>query len=86
MVRGALAALLNLEGDIEVVAQVARGDEVVPAALSKQPDVALLDIEMPGGDGLHAAQATPQANRGYSVYPHHFPNPNQTPHGCADCV
>jgi two-component system, NarL family, response regulator DesR len=57
MVRGALAALLSLEGDIEVVAEVARGDEVVSAALAKQPDVALLDIEMPGGDGLQAAQA-----------------------------
>ena len=57
MVRGALAALLNLEEDIEVVAEAARGDEVVPAALSTQPDVALVDIEMPGGDGLHAAQA-----------------------------
>jgi two-component system response regulator DesR len=57
MVRGALAALLSLEGDIEVVAQVARGDEVVSSALAKQPDIALLDIEMPGGDGLHAAQA-----------------------------
>src|SRR5712691_4737749 len=56
MVRGALAALLSLEEDIEVVAQAARGDEVVPAALATQPDVALLDIEMPGGSGLHAAQ------------------------------
>jgi len=55
MVRGALAALLDLEGDIEVVAQVARGDEVVPAALTARPDVALLDIEMPGLDGLAAA-------------------------------
>ncbi len=57
MVRGALAALLSLEGDIEVVAEIARGDEVVPAALAVLPDVALLDIEMPGGDGLQAAQA-----------------------------
>jgi two-component system, NarL family, response regulator DesR len=57
MVRGALSALLGLEKDIEVVAEVARGDEVVPAALSAQPDVALLDIEMPGGGGLPAAQA-----------------------------
>ena len=57
MVRGALSALLSLEGDIEVVAQSARGDEVLPAALATQPDVALLDIEMPGGDGLRAAQA-----------------------------
>lgn len=57
MVRGALAALLRLEGDIAVVAEVARGDEVVPAALTTHPDVALLDIEMPGGDGLAAASA-----------------------------
>ena len=56
MVRGALAALLSREQDIEVVAEVARGDEVVQAALATQPDVALLDIEMPGGDGLAAAQ------------------------------
>ncbi len=57
MVRGALAALLRLEGDIEVVAEVARGDEVATAALKTQPDVALLDIEMPGMDGLSAARA-----------------------------
>ncbi|MEZ4596868.1 MAG: response regulator transcription factor [Chloroflexota bacterium] len=57
MVRGALAALLTLEDDIEVVAQVARGDEVVAAALAMAPDVALLDIEMPGLDGLAAAAA-----------------------------
>jgi two-component system response regulator DesR len=55
MVRGALATLLGLEEDIEVVAQVARGDEVVAAAQVAQPDVALLDIEMPGIDGLEAA-------------------------------
>ena len=57
MVRGALAALLALEGDIEVVAAVARGDEVLPHARATRPDVALLDIEMPGGDGLEAAAA-----------------------------
>jgi two-component system response regulator DesR len=57
MVRGALAALLALEGDIEIVAEVGRGDEVVPAALSARPDVALLDIEMPGCDGITAAAA-----------------------------
>ncbi len=57
MVRGALSALLSREQDIEVVAEVARGDEVVEVALSAQPDVALLDIEMPGGDGLTAAHA-----------------------------
>jgi two-component system response regulator DesR len=57
MVRGALAALLSREQDIEVVAEVARGDVVVQAACTSQPDVALLDIEMPGGSGLQAAQA-----------------------------
>jgi two-component system, NarL family, response regulator DesR len=55
MVRGALASLLELEPDIEVVAQVSRGDEVLAAALAAQPDVALLDIEMPGRTGLDAA-------------------------------
>jgi two-component system response regulator DesR len=55
MVRGALVALLTLEEDVEIVAEAARGDEVVPAALGALPDVALLDIEMPGGDGLAAA-------------------------------
>jgi two-component system, NarL family, response regulator DesR len=55
MVRGALTALLSLEEDIEIVAEVSRGDEVLPAALETLPDVALLDIEMPGGDGLEAA-------------------------------
>jgi two-component system response regulator DesR len=54
MVRGALASLLGLEPDIEVVAQVARGDEVLGAARSVTPDVALLDIEMPGATGLEA--------------------------------
>ncbi len=57
MVRGALAALLGLERDMEVVVQVARGDHVVDAALAARPDVALLDIEMPGIDGLEAATA-----------------------------
>ncbi len=57
MVRGALAALLTLEGDIEIVAEAARGDEVLPAALAARPDVALLDVEMPGGDGIAAAAA-----------------------------
>jgi two-component system response regulator DesR len=55
MVRGALSALLSLEDDIEIVAEASRGDEVLPAALDTLPDVALLDIEMPGGDGLEAA-------------------------------
>jgi two-component system response regulator DesR len=55
MVRGALSALLSLEKDIEIVAEASRGEEVLPAALNAIPDVALLDIEMPGGDGLEAA-------------------------------
>jgi two-component system response regulator DesR len=57
LVRGALAALLSLEDDLEVVAEVGRGDEVVEAARRSHPDVALLDIEMPGLDGLAAAGA-----------------------------
>lgn len=55
MVREALAALLGLEPDIEVVAQVARGDEVLAAARAQSVDVALLDIEMPGMTGIEAA-------------------------------
>ena len=55
MVRGALATVLGLEADIEVVAQVGAGDEVVPAAKQALPDVALLDVQMPGIDGLTAA-------------------------------
>jgi len=57
MVRGALVALLRLEGDIEVVAEVERGDDIVRAAQATMPDVALLDIELPGVDGLTAAKA-----------------------------
>lgn len=56
LVRGALAALLQLEGDIDVVAQVGRGDEVVAAARAAEADVCLLDIEMPGADGIEVAE------------------------------
>ena len=52
LVRGALAALLDLERDMQVVAQVGRGDEVLEAVRSAAPDVCLLDIEMPGNDGI----------------------------------
>ncbi|MCK2241019.1 MULTISPECIES: response regulator transcription factor [unclassified Crossiella] len=55
LVRGALAALLGLEADIQVVAQVGSGEEVLAAALEHRPDVALLDVQMPGKDGLAAA-------------------------------
>jgi two-component system response regulator DesR len=55
MVRGALVALLELEGDLEVVAQVGRGDEIAAAVAAHRPDVALLDIELPGLDGIAAA-------------------------------
>jgi two-component system response regulator DesR len=55
LVRGALAALLNLESDLEVVVEVGAGDEVLPAALEHRPDVCLLDVEMPGLDGIAAA-------------------------------
>ncbi|MFZ2261453.1 MAG: response regulator, partial [Luteococcus japonicus] len=54
LVRGALGALLELEGDLEVVAQVGRGDEVVDAARASGAEVCLLDIQMPGLDGLQA--------------------------------
>jgi two-component system response regulator DesR len=54
MVRGALAALLGLEADLEVVAEVGRGDEVVDAVRVSGAQVALLDVEMPGMDGLAA--------------------------------
>ncbi|MEU6891745.1 response regulator transcription factor [Streptomyces sp. NPDC046557] len=57
MVREALAALLGLEPDIEVLAQVARGDEVLRAARAHDVNVALLDIEMPGMTGIEAAAA-----------------------------
>ena len=55
MFRTAVRRLLELEGDIEVVAEVARGDALVAAALAAKPDVAVVDIEMPGQDGITAA-------------------------------
>jgi two-component system response regulator DesR len=67
MIREALAALLSFEDDIEVVAQVGRGDEVTGAAKEAKPDVALLDIEMPGADGLTAAAALRQACPGVKI-------------------
>ena len=55
LVRGAMAALLGLEEDLEVVAEVGSGDEVLEAARRTHPDVAVLDVEMPGLDGISAA-------------------------------
>ena len=61
LVRGALSALLNLEPDIEVVAEVGTGGDVVEAARTSSPDVAMLDIEMPGMDGIAATAALREA-------------------------
>ncbi|MFI5615299.1 response regulator [Amycolatopsis sp. NPDC051903] len=67
LVRQALCALLELEDDFEVVASVGRGDEVVDAAVAHRPDVALLDIEMPGLDGLAAAAVLAEQAQGCRV-------------------
>jgi two-component system, NarL family, response regulator DesR len=56
MIRGALVALLALEGDMSVVAELERGDQIVATALRTRPDVAVLDIDLPGLDGLSAAE------------------------------
>ena len=56
LIRGAIAALLGLEKDMEVVAELDRGDLIVSAALKTEPDVAVLDIGLPGLDGLTAAE------------------------------
>lgn len=56
LVRSALAAMLDLEPDFEVVAVVGRGDEVMAAAIDSGADVALVDIEMPGLDGIAATE------------------------------
>lgn len=55
LIRGALVALLSLEEDMEVVAQLERGDAIVETAVLTRPDVAVLDIDLPGLDGLSAA-------------------------------
>ncbi|MFE3448197.1 DNA-binding response regulator [Nonomuraea sp. NPDC059194] len=55
MIRAALTALLRLEPDIEVVAEVTRGDEIVPTAMDVRPDVAIVDIDLPVVDGITAA-------------------------------
>lgn len=55
MIRGALVALIELEPDMKVVAEVDRDDEILPVALFHQPDVAIIDVDRPGFDGLPAA-------------------------------
>jgi two-component system, NarL family, response regulator DesR len=56
MIRGALVALLSLEDDMEIVAELDRGDQIVDTAVATHPDVAVVDIELPGLDGLTAAE------------------------------
>jgi two-component system, NarL family, response regulator DesR len=60
MIRGALAALLSLEDDMQVVAELDRGDQIVSTALQTRPDVAVVDIDLPGLDGLTAAEQLSQ--------------------------
>jgi two-component system, NarL family, response regulator DesR len=67
MMRGALAVLLGLEPDIEVVAEVSTGTAILPRALETRPDVALLDIELPGRSGLDAAADLARALPGCAV-------------------
>ncbi len=67
LVRGALAALLNLEPDLAVVAEVGSGDTVLDAVREHRPDVALLDVEMPGMDGISATAAVRKACPGTRV-------------------
>ena len=61
LIRGALVALLSLEQDMEVVAELDRGDGIVSTAVATQPDVAVLDIDLPGLDGLSAADQLHEA-------------------------
>ena len=56
ILRDTLVAVLDLQDDLEVVAQVARGDEILPSARDTGPDVAIVDIDLPGIDGLTAAE------------------------------
>lgn len=67
LVRGALAALLNLEADITVVAECADGDEVAPALDTQPADIALLDVQMPRQDGLRTAAELKTSHPGVKV-------------------
>lgn len=57
LIRGALLALIRLNDDMEVIAELSHGDEILPACMRERPDVAVLDIDLPGTDGLTAATA-----------------------------
>jgi two-component system, NarL family, response regulator DesR len=61
LIRGALVALLSLEDDMDVVAELERGDEIIATALRVRPDVAVVDIDLPGLDGLTAAEQLHEA-------------------------
>jgi two-component system response regulator DesR len=67
ILRDTLVAVLNLEDDIDVVAEVASGDQIVPRAVAERPDVAVLDIDLPGCDGLAAAAALREQRPGCRV-------------------
>jgi len=67
LLRQALASILAREADIEVVAEVSRGDEVIAAVAAQRPDVALLDIEMPGADGLALTRDLTEQNLGIGI-------------------
>ncbi len=62
MLRGALAALLDLEGDLTVVGVAGDGDEAVKVVAETAPDVCLMDIQMPGMDGIAATRAVRAAS------------------------
>ncbi|MGO9960515.1 MAG: DNA-binding response regulator [Solirubrobacteraceae bacterium] len=57
LIRGALLALIGLNDDMHVVAELSHGDEILPVCRRERPDVAVLDIDLPGTDGLTAAAA-----------------------------
>lgn len=62
LVRDALATMLSLQPDIEVLAQAASGDEAVTAIAHHRPDVAVLDLQMPGRDGIEVTEAVAQTS------------------------
>ncbi|MFE2481185.1 response regulator [Streptomyces sp. NPDC059389] len=61
LIRGAFAALLSLESDLEIVAEAATGPEAIEMALHHRPDVAVLDLQMPGKDGVEVVERLTEA-------------------------